>query len=80
MSGKSIRALKYLLFRYVLRKKFLIAKDDKFGSLLKFKTEDVVGRHIYKRGEYESHISNYLIDEMNFSKGDIALDIGANIG
>jgi len=61
-------------------RKFLIAKEDKFGSLFKFKVEDVVGRHIYKRGEYERDLSHYLSKNIDFEDDDIALDIGANIG
>ena len=80
MSSKFIKSLKYLLSRYVKRNKFLVAKEDKFGSLFKFKIEDAVGRHIYKRGEYERDISNYLAKKIVFDKDDIALDIGANIG
>jgi len=58
----------------------MIAKEDKFGSLFKFKVEDVVGRHIYKRGEYERDLSHYLSKNIDFEDDDIALDIGANIG
>ncbi len=80
MSSEFSQSLKYLLFRYVLNKPFLMARENKFGLLYKFKTEDVVGRHIFKRGEYESHISDYLSEKIKFNDGDIALDIGANIG
>jgi len=80
MSSEFGQSLKYLLFRYVLKQPFLMAKENKFGLLYKFKTEDVVGRHIYKRGKYESHISDFLSEKFKFNEGDIALDIGANIG
>ena len=59
---------------------FLIAVEQKFGSKFKFKTEDVVGRKIYKYGEYEPELSNYLSNNIIFKDNDISLDIGANIG
>lgn len=80
MINKLSQSLKYLLFRYVFKRSFLVAKEKKFSSLFKFKTEDVVGRSIYKRGEYESCISSYVAEKIKFDDGDIALDIGANIG
>jgi FkbM family methyltransferase len=39
-----------------------------------------VGRKIYKNGEYEPEISNYLSNHIVFIENDISLDIGANIG
>lgn len=80
MKNKPLQSLKYFLSRYVLRKKFLIGQDDKFGSLFKFKIEDDVGRGIYKRGKYEEELSDYIEHFVGFEDGDIALDIGANIG
>lgn len=80
MSGQFKKSLSYFLQRYILRRKFLLAKEHKFQSVFKFKTEDVIGRHIYKRGQYETHITDFIANYMTFESGDIALDIGANIG
>ena len=74
------KSIKYLFFRYILRKEFLITDLNQYGSRLKFKIEDVVGRHIYKQGTYEKELSDFITTELDFKEGDIALDIGANIG
>lgn len=58
----------------------MIAVGDRHGVRLKFKTEDVVGRRIYKRGEYEKSLSDFISANIVFEEGDVALDIGANIG
>jgi len=80
MIKKSLRSFKYAVNRFILRKPFLIAKADRNGVKLKFKTEDVVGRHVYKRGDYEKHVSDFISDKISFENGDVALDIGANLG
>lgn len=80
MANKTIQSLKYILNRFILRKPFLVAINNQNGTRLKFKTEDVVGRHIYKRGEYEKHLSDFISKQIDFDEGDVALDVGANIG
>lgn len=80
MKNKPLQSLKYFLNRYVLRKDYLISRDDRFGARFKFKTADDVGRKIYKTGRYEECITNYISKDISFNEGDVALDIGANIG
>lgn len=46
----------------------------------RFKTEDVVGRHIYKYGSFEETATRMLAEQVHLGPGEIALDIGANIG
>lgn len=80
MSGKKIQSLKYVFNRFVLRKPYLVATSQRNKAKFKFKTEDVVGRHIYKRGDYEPHLSNFISENLSFGPGDVVFDIGANIG
>lgn len=80
LANKKIRALKYLVNRFILRRQYLTAKENNYGIRFKFKTEDVVGRHIYKSGEYEKNLSEFVARELVFQEGDVALDVGANIG
>lgn len=80
LTNKTIRSLKYLANRFILRRQYLTAKDNKYGIRFKFKTEDVVGRHIYKSGEYEKNLSEFVAKNLSFQRGDVALDVGANIG
>ena len=77
---KLIQSIKYLIKRYIFARSFLIAKESRYGSQLKFKTEDAVGRHIYKHSDYEEDLSEYICRHVRFEEGDIALDVGANIG
>ncbi|MFW2373046.1 MAG: FkbM family methyltransferase [Gammaproteobacteria bacterium] len=58
----------------------MIAHAEKYSISLKFKIEDAIGRHIYKNGAYEKELSDFIINHIQFHSGDIALDIGANIG
>ncbi|MFK7889084.1 MAG: FkbM family methyltransferase [Gammaproteobacteria bacterium] len=72
------RAIRYAINRFVLRKRFLTARRD--GRVFRVRTEDVVGRHIYKYGQHEPAMSDYLRRTLAPRDGDIMIDIGANIG
>jgi FkbM family methyltransferase len=69
-----------LLNRFLLRKRFLIAKEKKFNARFRFKAEDCVGRTIYKHGTYEPEITHFLLSHLAFQPDDLIIDIGANIG
>jgi len=56
------------------------ALADVHGMQFRFKTEDSVGRHIFKRGSHEPTITRWLMRHVHLGEDDIALDIGANIG
>jgi FkbM family methyltransferase len=74
------RAFTYLVQRHLMRRRFLCGRADAFGLVLRFKTVDVMGRHIYKYGVYEEEITRFLLDNLVLEAGDIVLDVGANIG
>lgn len=74
------KSLTYLFYRHLLKKDFLTAKENRFGLRFKFKTEDVVGRRIYKRGVYEKPISDYLCESVEFRSEGVCIDVGANLG
>ena len=75
-----IRALKYILGRFVLGRKYMVARTPKYGLEMKFRTPDGGGRAIYKRGLYEEPLTNFLVQSLEFDDGDIVFDVGANIG
>jgi len=77
-----MKKLKYLLNRFVLRKKYLIAKtgDKYFGIRFKIRTEDAVGREIYKKGVHERENTDFLINYLDIQESDVIIDVGANIG
>lgn len=75
-----LRSLAYLLNRWVLRRPFLVARLPEQQLRFKVKTEDVVGRHIYKYHVHEAALTAFLAKTLSFEPGDVAIDIGANIG
>lgn len=76
----SLQAVKYAFNRFVLRREFLTAPAPDYALRLRVKTEDVVGRHIYKYGGHERETTDFLRANLRFENGDVVFDIGANIG
>lgn len=74
------RAASYFFQRWILRREFLDARVDSLNLVFKVKTKDVVGRHIYKYQAHEPELSDWLVNNVTLLKGDVLLDIGANIG
>lgn len=72
------RSLSYVLNRFVLRRAYLTAHAD--GLSFRVKTEDVVGRHLYKYGRHEPEMTAFLMRTLQPRDGDVIIDIGANIG
>ena len=74
------RSVSYFVNRWILQRPFLLARSPDFDLKLKVKTEDVVGRHLYKYQIHEPELSAFLARELSFEPGDVIIDIGANIG
>jgi FkbM family methyltransferase len=74
------RSLSYFLNRYIFQKEYMVAKSTKHGVKLRFKTEDAIGRCIYKTATYEDILTNYLTHHIPFEENDVFVDVGANIG
>ena len=53
------RSLSYVLNRFLLRRAYLTARAD--GLTFRVKTEDVVGRHLYKYGRHEPELTAWLM-------------------
>lgn len=70
----------YFIHRWILRTSFLLAYLPRFRLYFKFKTPDVIGRHIYKGRVHEEELTNFLLGYLKFEEGDCWFDIGANIG
>lgn len=75
-----LRSLSYLVNRWILRRPFLEARVSSPRLRFRVKTEDVVGRHIYKYQVHEPLLSRFLAYSLQFEPGDVVFDIGANIG
>lgn len=76
----NLNPAKYVLNRFLLQRKWLIAKTRHFDLQLKVRTDDVVGRHLYKYGVHEPATTDFLKNALKFDDGDVVFDIGANIG
>jgi FkbM family methyltransferase len=75
-----VRSTTYFFKRYIFCADFLLAYSPQFDVEFYFKTEDAIGRHIYKTGTYEKSLTDYVTQKIPFQKNDVFIDIGANIG
>ena len=75
-----LRSLSYLINRWILRRPFLEARVDALNLRFKVKTEDVVGRHIYKYQVHEPVLTQILVNDLKFEPDGILIDIGVNVG
>ena len=81
LSGnRLVKGFIYLILRYVLNRKFLIANCRFIRAKLKCHTKDVIGRHLFKYGIHERDNSIFLLHNFSLKDNEIALDIGANLG
>ena len=74
------RALNYAFQRFVLRRPFLLAGVPDLDLRFRIKTEDVVGRHLYKYQVHEPLLSQFLARNLEFEPDDVLIDIGGNVG
>jgi FkbM family methyltransferase len=70
----------YFVARYLLQRKYLVARAPAFDLRLRFRVEDAIGRWIFKRGSYEADLTAYITSRIAFDDGSVVLDVGANIG
>lgn len=74
------RRLAYRVQRHLLRSRYLVARERRFGLRFRFKTEDAIGRHIYQYGFYEEALTRFLLEDLTLRSGEVVVDAGANIG
>lgn len=74
------KSIIYFISRHILNQKYLIGYSAKYDLKFKFRTPDSIGRLIYKKGVYEEELTDYLLNNLDISSGDIVFDVGANIG
>lgn len=75
-----LRTCQFGLARATTRDGFVQARAAPFGLTFTGPAADCITRHIYRIGAHEPHISRYLIDHVRIGPGEVALDVGANIG
>lgn len=74
------RQLAYLWQRHVLRRRIMLADGLPLDMRLHFYAADDVGRHLFKYRRYEGHLLDYLAALPAPGPGELAFDIGANLG
>lgn len=74
------RSAAYIANRFILRRRHLTARADHYDLRLRVRTDDVIGRHIYKYGAHEPETTAFLKRTLGVEDGDVLLDVGANIG
>jgi FkbM family methyltransferase len=76
----SFRSLSYFVLRHVLRRRQLTAAVEPIGLQVRAYAEDVMGRHLFKRGVHEALLSNFVLQQLPLRDDAVVLDIGANLG
>ena len=80
----AISGARYLMGRYLLRRRFLDARVPELDAVLRVRSSDVAGRHLFKYGRYEVEWMRFLLEWLpSRSGGDeraAVLDVGANLG
>jgi FkbM family methyltransferase len=72
--------LKFIVARIALRARPIWSPPAVFGLRFRCLLNDAVGRTIYRHGIYEPHILACIQKNIRIERGDLAIDIGANIG
>ncbi len=75
-----VRLVYYFLLRWIIHKPYMVATVPEHGLRFKFKTEDSLGRLLYKNQIVEPETTRCFLENVPLQDGDVVLDIGANIG
>jgi FkbM family methyltransferase len=75
-----LRSVQFGLARLTSRDGYVVARAAPYGLTFKGPAADVITRHIYRLGAHEPVITRYLLENVRLGAGDIALDVGANLG
>lgn len=76
----ALKSIQYAFSRYLLRRPFMEAHIPEHCLRINFKTEDAAGRRLFKRADYEPHLTNFVCKNVRLKAGEHAVDIGANLG
>jgi FkbM family methyltransferase len=77
---RALRTVQFGFARLLSRDGYVTARAAPFGLTFTGPAADVITRHIYRLGAHEPAITRYLIEHVRLGSGDVALDVGANIG
>ena len=80
MSRRLWRSLRFAAIRLIGPNSVIAASAAPFGLTFKGRAADCIARHIYRFGCHEPVLTRYVMSHVRLRKGDVALDVGANIG
>lgn len=76
----NFRTFQYKFIRKILRRATLRVELPRYQLRMCVFTRDTVGRCLYIDGTWEDDIVQFLFQELSLKDGDIAFDVGANVG
>ncbi|MBS0579339.1 MAG: FkbM family methyltransferase [Proteobacteria bacterium] len=77
---RMLRTLQFGLARLTSGDGLVTARAAPFGLTFRGPAADVITRHIYRLGAHEPAITRYLLANVRVGPGEVALDVGANLG
>lgn len=75
-----LRTIQFGFERIRTRDGYVEARAAPFGLKFRGPSADCITRHIYRLGAHEPAISRYVIEHIRLGPGEIAIDVGANLG
>jgi FkbM family methyltransferase len=75
-----LRSVRFGIARLSSLDGYVSAPAAPFAATFVGPARDVITRHIYRFGAHEPVITGYVMEHVRLADGDVALDIGANIG
>jgi len=79
-SPHKVKNVIYFVARYLLQRKYLVARAPAFDLRFRFRIEDAIGRWIFKRGSYEAELTEFITHNVELNDDSVCIDVGANIG
>lgn len=74
------RSMRYEWIRHLRRPEHLIVEARYCGMRFKSATTDRHARKLFKHGVHEPAVTAWLVEHLRLRPGDVALDVGSNIG
>jgi FkbM family methyltransferase len=75
-----LRTLQFGWLRLANPDGYVNARAAPFGTSFTGPAADVITRHIYRLGAHEPATTRYLLEHVRLRAGEIAFDVGANLG
>jgi FkbM family methyltransferase len=75
-----LRTLQFGWARLASSDGYVCARAASFDACFTGPAADVITRHAYRLGVHEPAVTRYLIEHVRLHAGEIALDVGANLG